>query len=688
MPFHGLRVGVPGSVVPASIDPAAIAWKAAVVSAGGTVSAAQLSRVSRLIAAYKAAGIWSKLDREWLLWSENIQQATIDIVSLSSLTFHGTAGFTANAGYTGDGSTSYADTGFIPSSAGGHLTQNSAYMDVYLTNARTAINGSVAIGSTNGSGNIYFYIQPLTGPNNFFWDVNGSSFPNNAVSSTSGQFAISRNGSGSVGSGYLNGALLTAGADTSIGLSTKSIFIGAFDDGGAADDFSTDTIAMASFGGGLSDAEVALKNAADKQYAVASGFNVIPSAALTAIFAGHAASTLPLFGVNTHKTIDDGPTPITPAQNLSMVQTLGVSLVRIDTTNWQDIETSAGVYNFAASDPYITGASGLRTAGMTVQLLLGYSNTLYESSIFTGPTDSTGKTAYDNYAGGAAGSVVAHYGATGFIYELWNEPNISTGAGGYAWSPSANATDYSALATGAAAAIVGRTAAAKIITAGVAPTGAGIDPVPFGTTMNGALTWTNFQGAALHPYNNGVLESSIPEQSITDSAAFAAAVSNAAAIYWSEVGYPTVATGNSETLKAIYDARLVLSAVIAQVKEIALYQLASDGGFGLFDGSFNILPAGTAYKNLISAFAGATSIDASQFASLKFWAIACHISGGVRRIVWSASSTYVFASTESSISAASAVDLFGNSIPVTINGNVVSVTIDPNVGPVVLSVTN
>lgn len=674
-------------------DPAAVAWTAAVVAASGTVSAAQLTRVSTLISCYKTNNIWSIRDRTWLRASENTTQANLDIVNLQTSTPHGTLTFTAGQGYTSNGTTGYIDTGYIPSTAGGNLTLNSATIGAYIITNDTSVNNRVLMG-VNSGGSDFLYLQPLAAGGSF-WENNGITFPNVAGQSTTQGFWVNSRVNATTITLDKNGVQIGSAASNSGTLPTKSIFVGAFDDNGTPDDFSIDQWALDFIAGGLTPTQRAAESTCDNAYMASLSINVYASAGtpaavqstnLASIFSGHAGSTLPAFGINTHIQVDDNGAVIPPTTNLAMAQTLGVTLVRADFVPWQTVEASAGVYSFTASDPYITGASGFWTAGMTVQLIHAYSNTLYESTIQTGPTDTAGKTAFANYAGGAVGSVVPHYGTTRMIYETpWQEENIGCGvAGNYSWSLSANATDYSALVNVVAPAIIARTVGAKLITGGVAPTGCGINPVPFGTTMNTAITvWANYQGAALHPYQG----SGIPEQSIADSAAFAAAVTNAAAIYWSEVGYSTVDV-LSETVKAQYDTRLALSAVIAQVKQIILYQLASCSGFGLFDCSFNILPAGTAYKNFLSAISGCTTIDALQYSLQSLWEVTCHIAGGVRRIVWSASSTFNFVSNESSISAASAVDLSGATISTAVNGNSVSFIVPGNGYAVVLAVTN
>ena len=690
----GNRLGKLGSSNGASssapvIDPSATAWKNAVVSAGGTVSNTQLNRVSTLIACYKSNNIWTIKDRLWLRASENTTQANLDIVHLQTSTPHGTLTFSAGAGYTGNGTTGYIDTNFNPATAGGNFSANSATLLAYVLTNRNVFQNYVAIGASSG-GVIYSFVQPYTNSGNVY-EMNGNTFPGVPGSNAQGLWINSRTSSTAIALDQ-NGVNVGTATSTSNGVVNNSIYVGAFDDGGSAVDFSTDQWAADGIGGG----ETPIQRAADASclnaYMASLNVNVYASGGnpasvqsnnMAAIFSGQAASALPAFGINTHTTIDNVGATITPAQNLSMAQTLGVSLVRIDSVPWQTVESSLGTYSYAASDPYITGASGFRTAGMTVQLVLAYSNTLYESTIYTGPTDTAGKTAYNNYTK----AVSAHYGATGIKLEVWNESNLGTGVGSYAWSPTPNASDFSTLANGAASAILGVTPGAQIITGGLSP-GAGIAPNTYGATMNGLLSWPSFIGAGLHPYNNGFTSGTLPEQSISDTSSFKSAVSNAAGIYWSEAGYPVTDTNNSETMKAVYNARLVLSAIVSQVKQVILYELASSGGYGLFDASFNILPAGTAYKNLITAMSGCTTIDAAQYTQQNVWQVNCNISGGARRIVWCASGSYTFVSNETSISAASAKDLFGSAVAATISGNRVSVPIAAGGGPIVLAVTN
>ncbi len=143
---------------PSGLDPATTAWVNAVIAAGGTVSGAQQGYVNTLITGLKADGNFLTSDRLWLYGSENTQQAGIDIINLATWTNHGQT-FSANHGYTGDGATTYGDTGFIESTGGAqnYVSGNSCFGFYGLT---SGLSSGKAMGTTSGSAS--------------YWDMNGT----------------------------------------------------------------------------------------------------------------------------------------------------------------------------------------------------------------------------------------------------------------------------------------------------------------------------------------------------------------------------------------------------------------------------------------------------------------------------------------------------------------------------------
>ncbi len=76
---------------------------------------ARRGQIDALVRALKIAGIWPKLAALYLTAAHDAQAARLNWVSGShDLTEHGALTFTADRGYTGDGSTGYLDSGWSP----------------------------------------------------------------------------------------------------------------------------------------------------------------------------------------------------------------------------------------------------------------------------------------------------------------------------------------------------------------------------------------------------------------------------------------------------------------------------------------------------------------------------------------------------------------------------------------------
>lgn len=614
---------------------------------------------------------------------------------------HGTMTFAANQGFTGNGSTGYIDTQFNPSTATSpNYSAAAATVGVGILTSRTATNSAGDFGAE------FTYFFPNNGGNVTFFGINdnGIGNPTWITPNAQGLWVLNRIAGVAAVNLWQNATnLINFGGETFPAVDGHSFAVGAVNTNGVVSNFSTDQIGFYFIGGGLTTTQiVCVSNAintflagdGNNLYPVTNGFTALASSSLSSIFSGAAASTLPLFGVNSHITVDDnGSQPITPAQTITLAQTtLGANFVRGDYANWIQVEPSgggSGSYTFAVSDPYLTGVGSLPAAGITVDVPCLYSNTNYDSmTIFTGPTAAIGAdgvTAYVNYCGGSSG--LAHrYGTTNMIYELWNEENICTG--GYAWAPSCSAANYSTLMTATAAAAHTNASGAVVITGGLADAGATTDFATYGASINSGLTWTFVAGAAFHPYNAGTASGTPPEQAITDQATLAAAITNTSKFYWNEVGYQTGNTVNTETQKAIYDARLILSAVVARVQGIALYEMVSDGGYGLFNSSFAPFPAATAFEKVAAALKQCTGSVGASWNTSNVWDISCAISGGEIHIVWPSYGAYKFTQASSSITSAAAIDVLGNNVPVTVAGNNGTFSVVDTIGPVIETVVH
>jgi hypothetical protein len=235
-------------------DAATTAWIAAVVSAGGTVSGTQQGFVDTLIKGLKTDSLFSAMDRIWLYASENAQQASIDIVNLATHSLVNAPSFTASQGYTGNGTSSYINTGFTPSVNGVNYTQNSASFGTYIRNNRTTGGNATAM-STDISSTAPCRWQPHWSGSQGNFNINDGGFVDVSTSTAQGFWGVSRTGS-SATAVYLNssGTAIFSGSAASSGLASTAFFVLAGQAGGAGD-FSADQIAVSFAGAGLSSGQ-------------------------------------------------------------------------------------------------------------------------------------------------------------------------------------------------------------------------------------------------------------------------------------------------------------------------------------------------------------------------------------------------------------------------------------------------
>lgn len=259
-----------------SLDPATTAWVSAVVAASGTVSGTQQGYVDTLVKGLKSNSLFSVFDRVWLKASENIQQANIDIINLATWTNHGLT-FSANHGYTGDGSSTYGDLSFIPSSAGGHFAQDSASFGVYsLTSRATGAMAPIGVYDASIVPNAGAYLQLFnTGPI-VQCDLNGQDFtgPAQSGANANGLWLASRTTSSSIQLYHNGSAFGSAISSTSTTLPTKTMLVGALNNNGTSATFDSDQIAATFIGGGLTSGQVSTLTTLVNAYMTSLGINV------------------------------------------------------------------------------------------------------------------------------------------------------------------------------------------------------------------------------------------------------------------------------------------------------------------------------------------------------------------------------------------------------------------------------
>lgn len=137
MPFGAFATSV-ATMGAAGVNPLATAWRDAVVTAGGTVSAGRLSLISTLITGLEAAAGAASFDRFYVVGENEIQTR---VCLFTHELYTGVSGptFLADRYYRTNGGT-YLNLGYNPASDGVAFTRNSAHYMFYMRNAPTEGN--------------------------------------------------------------------------------------------------------------------------------------------------------------------------------------------------------------------------------------------------------------------------------------------------------------------------------------------------------------------------------------------------------------------------------------------------------------------------------------------------------------------------------------------------------------------
>jgi hypothetical protein len=190
--------------------------------------------ISDTIRRLKAADIWAKLDVLWMLAAHDAQAARLNWKAPASfaLTEVNSPTFTVDRGYAGNGTTSYLDTGWAPSTNAVNFTQDSASLGVRLAagtdvgnNAAQPFGGS----PTNGA-----FVAPRSISDTLRGRVNQSASADigsaGSITTRLGLTALDRSAS-TVVTGYRNGASLGTVNNASVALDTATFFICAQNNG-------------------------------------------------------------------------------------------------------------------------------------------------------------------------------------------------------------------------------------------------------------------------------------------------------------------------------------------------------------------------------------------------------------------------------------------------------------------------
>lgn len=181
-----------------------------------------------------AASCGSTLDLFYIFATNTTTTANLNICGTSfPLTKQNSVAFSADHGYTGDGSTGYFTTPF----SAGNCGQNSCSAGAYVLSSRTTGGSGTAVGTTNSAQ--YTYVGPCGTSCAFSYEVNGFTFNGDAESNAQGFWIATRPNSTTV-AGYRNGTLTASHTDPSIGSPNSAFYVLCYNNGGSCNSGSYD----------------------------------------------------------------------------------------------------------------------------------------------------------------------------------------------------------------------------------------------------------------------------------------------------------------------------------------------------------------------------------------------------------------------------------------------------------------
>ena len=256
---------------------------------------------------------------------------------------------------------------------------------------------------------------------------------------------------------------------------------------------------------------------------------------------------------------------------MEMITAAGFKWVRMDMT-WGHIEYKKGVYDFSAYDHLIDVLTRYKLHAV---FILGLGNKLYADPSET-KDPFTGRVATPEFREAYARWVVAtvkRYSGRGFLWEIWNEPNIP----GF-WRPRSSVTDYVALAKVAMMALrdAGLCKDNHSGEALIGPASNTID-LPFleACFKGGLLNY--WCAVSVHPYRPSTPESVAEDYHKLRALIARYAPDSQIPVLSAEWGYSTASGALTEDRQASYLARELLTNITNRIPLSIWYDWHDDG---------------------------------------------------------------------------------------------------------------
>lgn len=208
--------------------------------------------IDQTIRRLKSHGIWQKLDVLWVMAAHDSQAARLNWKGNSSfdLTAVNSPTFTADRGYAGNGSTSYLNTNWVPSSSAVRYVQNDAMVFQYLNAGDDTVSDArVPTGTFGATGDVYVLPRAPAGGTRHRLNATGSQ--NVGSVSTGMGFTCGQRTSSTANEIFRNGASLGTASQASSGLPNVAPFICGANSGGSLIFPTNDRVAFCGYGASL-----------------------------------------------------------------------------------------------------------------------------------------------------------------------------------------------------------------------------------------------------------------------------------------------------------------------------------------------------------------------------------------------------------------------------------------------------
>lgn len=226
-------------------------------------SASQQIKQNALVLALKSGGIWNKLDVLYIFANDggsNFSTLNWKSPNNNQATLINTPTFTTNQGFAGNGTSSYINTNYTPSTVGNNYSLNNCSFGYWAFSGLQTGGARVNVGTRNSSSSGLAYTVG-GGENSLF--INTNNITNAVLSASSSNLGLRHfNRESSSGSRYYNSTgLIGSNTNISFDVSNFPFFISAINTANTPSLYTTTRISIMFAGSSLATENTDLNNA-------------------------------------------------------------------------------------------------------------------------------------------------------------------------------------------------------------------------------------------------------------------------------------------------------------------------------------------------------------------------------------------------------------------------------------------